>query len=206
MTYLLSEDAGLREKLQGMTVSDQKSSDQSVARKVGVWFGMPDQEIRDQSYPYVTIEMLEVNRDVSREHRGVAYDDYLRGDIPENTPFKTQIPVPVYIDYQITTFARHPRHDRQIMAQLTAQKLPIRAGVLELDDGTVRRLDVLQVVKRDQVEQNKRLFMNAITVRVSSEIPPQTLTELNTVGAINFDPITDEELVSFDFTIQQQQT
>jgi len=90
------------------------------------------------------------------------------------------------------------------MSQLTAQKLPIRAGVLELDDGTVRRLDVLQVMKRDQVEQNKRLFMNAITVRVSSEIPPQTLTELNTVGAINFDPTTNEDLVGFDFTIQQQ--
>lgn len=203
MTYLLSEDAGLRTKLQGMTVSDQQSADQGVSRKVGVWFGMPDQEIRDQSYPYVTIEMLEVNRDVSREHRGIAYDDYLRGNTPEGVPFKTEIPVPVYIDYQITTFSRHPRHDRQIMSQLTAQKLPIRAGVLELDDGTVRRLDVLQVVKRDQVEQNKRLFMNAITVRVSSEIPPQTLTELNTVGAINFEPTANDDLVSFDFTIQQ---
>lgn len=205
MTFLLSEDKALREKLQGMTVADQKANDQSISRKVGVWFGMPDQEIRDQSYPYVTIEMLDISRDMSREHRGYAYDDYLRtDDVQENNNFKLDMPIPVNIDYQITTFARHPRHDRQIISQLMGYRLPVRSGILGCDDGTVRRLDVLQVTKRDQVEQNKRLFLNAITVRVSSEIVQGTLQQLYTVGAITFDPSTNPNFVGFDFTIQQQ--
>jgi hypothetical protein len=49
---------------------------------------------------------------------------------------------------------------------------------LEPDDGTVRRLDLLDVSKRDVTEQGKRLFMNAFTVRVSSEIASQTYTKV----------------------------
>ena len=171
MTFLLSEDKALRTKLQGMTVSDQKADSTDTARPVGVWFGVPDQEIRSQSYPYVTIDMVDIVRDSQREMRGKTNAEYLRPEgWSSSTEFETDLPIPVNIDYQITTYSRNPRHDREIIAQLLATKLPIRFGVLELDDNTVRRLDVLDVTKRDMVEQGKRLFMNAITLRVSSEI------------------------------------
>jgi hypothetical protein len=49
-------------------------------------------------------------------------------------------------------------------------KLKLRFGYLLPNDDTVRRLDVLDITKRDTVEAGKRLFMNAITVRVSSEV------------------------------------
>jgi hypothetical protein len=81
-------------------------------------------------------------------------------------------PIPVNIDYQVTTYARQPRHDREILAQLLYTKIPLRFAVLETDDNTVRRLDVLDISKRDVTEQGKRMFLNAITVRVSSEIVP----------------------------------
>lgn len=179
MTFLLSEDEALRERLQGMVVSDQKALNQNTTRDVGVWFGQPDQEIRSQSYPYVTIDMIDIERDPSREMRGKTAPEYLRpANLPENKGFEIDIPIPVNIDYQITTYARHPRHDRAIISQLLWEKLPIRFGVLELNDGTVRRLDVVGVSKRDVTEQAKRLFVNAITVRVSSEVVQGQLFEL----------------------------
>jgi hypothetical protein len=196
MTFMLSEDKALRQKLDGMEVFDQRANFEGSLRKVGVWFGMPDQEIRDQSYPYLTIDMVDVNRDMSREMRGVVdAPAYILANavIPPNQGRQIDLPIPVNIDYQVTSYARHPRHDRDLMAQLLYTKFPLRAGVLDLDDGTSRRLDVLDIAKRDMVEQGKRLFMNAITVRVSSEIAQGTLKALYKVNRINisgFDTFT----------------
>ena len=65
-----------------------------------------------------------------------------------------------------------------------AEKLPIRSGILELDDGTVRRLDVMDVAKRDITENQKRLFVNAVTVRVSSEVVQGVLNEFQKVATV----------------------
>jgi hypothetical protein len=184
MTFLLSEDKALREKLQGMTVQDQKATGDDRPRSVGVWFGQPDQEIRNQSYPYITIDMLDVQRDQSREMRGLVSPEYLTDGDDHKI---INLPIPVTIDYQITTYARHPRHDREIISQLLHTQFPIRFGYLELDDGTRRRLDVMDVSKRDVTEQAKRLFVNAITVRVSSEVVLGTLKTLVGVDTINIE-------------------
>ena len=58
---------------------------------------------------------------------------------------------------------------------------------------TVRRLDVLDVSKRDITEQGKRLFVNAITVRVSSEIAPETYRKLYKALTLNVTGTTDNE-------------
>lgn len=205
MTFLLSEDKALRERLQGITVTDQKAESQNATRKVGVWFGQPDQEIRDQSYPYITIDMLDISRATEREHRGKTDASYLRpSDLDEEKGFETDYPIPVNIDYQITTFARHPRHDREILATLLDGRTALRFGIIELDDNTVRRFDVLGLSKRDLVEQGRRLFMNAITVRISSEIAQGTLQTLEKVQNIEFDSPTVPGITSIGtFTISQ---
>ena len=191
MTFLLSEDKAIRELLTGITVTDQKSESDNEPRAVGVWFGQPDQEIRSQSYPYITIDMIDISQDRQREMRGVTNAEYLKPAnlvLSEDEDFEVDLPIPVNIDYQITTFCRHPRHDRQLMAEVLYSRLPFRFGTLDLNDNTVRRLDVLEVAKRDLVEQGKRLFMNAITVRVSSEIPQRRLTEYYKVQEVNVKP------------------
>jgi hypothetical protein len=189
MTFLLSEDKALREKLAGMYVTDQKATNDGVPRSVGVWFGQPDQEIRSQSYPYATIEMVDIQRDGLREMRGLVSPDYLKpDDLGINQDFVIDMPIPVNIDYQITTYARHPRHDREILAQLIGVVLPIRSGILLVDDGTQRRLDVLDISKRDVTEQAKRLFVNAVTVRVSSEIAQTEFTRVYKVLQVNLYP------------------
>lgn len=184
MTFIVSEDEALRNMLLGMTVSDSKNP----SRSVGVWFGQPDPEIRAQSFPFITIDLLDISeaRERVMSGRGEAWY-YEPEDLDENEGWDMWLPTPINLDYQITTFARQPRHDRQILGELLGRRLPLRFGSLpvvefstvENVDGeevtvgqaTVRRLDVLNVLKRDITESGKRMFMNVFTVRVSSEIP-----------------------------------
>ena len=186
MRFLLDEDEALRNLLLGMTVTDQKaSSEGDSTRSVKVYFGQPDQEIRSQSYPYITIDMIDIAEDFTRSMRGYTKPQYLpdpesQGDAnydPETNDWHIHWPTPVNIDYQITVYSRQPRHDREILAQLMYTKIPLRFAVLETGPndytGTRRRLDVIDISKRDVTEQGKRLFVNAITVRVSSEISAQ---------------------------------
>jgi hypothetical protein len=193
MSFLLDEDEALRNLLKDMVVTDQKSvTEEGPQRKVGVWFGQPDQELRDQKYPYITIDMIDVAEDFSRAHRGIVKPPYIQDPTtgpdaendydPETQDWDIHFPIPVNIDYQITTYSRQPRHDRQILAQLLYTRIPLRFAVLNVGPntqyGTTRRLDVLDISKRDITESGKRLFVNAITVRVSSEISPETFNKM----------------------------
>jgi hypothetical protein len=181
----LAEDEAIRNHLKGLIVSDQRAANEGVPRPVGVWFGQPDQEIRDQSYPYITIDMIDVAEARERAMRGVVSPYYLEPELSSDEGWEIDIPVPINIDYQVTTFARNPRHDRQILGQLMVDKLRLRFGYLLPNDDTVRRLDVLDITKRDTVEAGKRLFMNAITVRVSSEISQTDAKNIYKVQGIN---------------------
>jgi hypothetical protein len=142
MTFLLSEDEALRNLLLGMTVVDQKSTTDSTSRSVKVYFGQPDQEIREQSYPYITIDMIDISEDPARAHRGLTKPSYLPdpstdpsggGVYDEETQsWYIHWPIPVNIDYQVTTYARQPRHDRQLLGQMLSNKIPMRFAVFEL--------------------------------------------------------------------------
>jgi hypothetical protein len=205
MSFLLSEDEALRNLLKGMVVTDQKSvTNAGPQRSVKVYFGQPDQELRDQTYPYITIDMIDIAEDYSRASRGRVKPAYLTDPtvIGDNTTYDSDLhdwdinmPIPVSIDYQITTYSRQPRHDREILAQLLYKKIPLRFAVLHTDDNTVRRLDVLDVSKRDITEQAKRLFVNAITVRVSSEIAPETFNKMYKVLQVTATGTTDNPIL-----------
>lgn len=215
MTFLISEDEALRNLLLGMTVTDQKAdSEGGSTRSVKVYFGQPDQEIRSQSYPYIVIDMIDIAEDIQRAMRGMVKPVYMddpevmpavQGVNPE-TPYDSETndwqihwPIPVNIDYQVTTYSRQPRHDRQILSQILYTRIPMRFAILEPDDGnsagigTVRRLDLLDISKRDVTEQGKRLFVNAFTVRVSSEIAETTYNQLYKALNIDVTGVTDTE-------------
>jgi hypothetical protein len=211
MTFLLSEDDAIRQRLQGMTVQDQKSEGGGVDRQVRAYFGQPDQELTPQLYPYITIDLLEVQRETAREMRGIVSPSYLsKNDFdPETEGFEIEMPIPVFLTYQITTYARHPRHDRAILSQLMADRLP-RFGYLEVVEksntvgdtttvtSTFRRMDVINVTKRDVTEQAKRLFVNSITVRVSSEIAQGLYRNVNKALEVQIDNPTAERAEGTD--------
>ncbi|MFY9240137.1 MAG: hypothetical protein WAO78_14930 [Roseovarius sp.] len=213
MNFLLDEDEALRDRLLGMTVSDNKNP----TRPVGVWFGQPDPEIRSQNYPFLTVDLIDISEATERVMSGKIDPWYFEPDIdPQTQGWSMYYPTPINLDYQVTTFARQPRHDRQIVSQLLGARLPLRFGSLVVKareksdgsyDGTVRRLDLLNVVKRDMTEAGKRLFMNSFTVRVSSEIPQpyefqtyyKALEVRLSTGAIFdqvLDPVTEIEITA----------
>jgi hypothetical protein len=214
MSFLLDEDEALRNLLLNMVVTDQKSvTETGPQRKVNVYFGQPDQEIRPQSYPYITIDMIDIAEDFARAHRGKVKPPYMTNpsnmdsiDEAPPTEYDSELhswdinyPVPVNIDYQVTTYSRQPRHDREILAQLLYTRLPLRFGVLDTGpntvEGTTRRLDVLDIAKRDITEQGKRLFVNAITVRVSSEIAPETYNKMYKALQLDVTGTTDNPVI-----------
>lgn len=184
----LEEDNMLKELLKGIVVHDQRADNEQIGRPVQVWFGQPDTELREQTYPFITIDLIDVLEDRERSHRGKVDKTtapYLQpANFPVNKNWQIDYPIPVNIDYQVTTYARHPRHDRAILSELLYSRLKFRFATLIGNDDTVRRLDVLDVSKRDVVEQAKRLFVNAFTVRVSSEIAQDLYEEFYKVQKV----------------------
>jgi len=181
MAFVLNEDEALKAILKGITVSDEANS----KRPVGVFYGQPDKEIRQQAYPYIVIDLIDVDRAMDREHRGYVTTPYIPEG--EDDVRKASYPIPVNLDYQITTYARYPRHDRQIIAALFQPgRLPMRFGQLYVpEDNTNRRVDFLGFTKRDMTEQDRRLFSNVYNIRVYSELFVDTLNNLHQVTSPN---------------------
>jgi hypothetical protein len=203
MPFIINEDEALKTLLQGITVSDAGNS----ARPVGVYYGQPDKDIRQQVYPYITLDLVGIREDTERAHRGVVNLTYTpEGYIPNlneddsiNQPI--EFPIPVDLIYQVSTWSRQPRHDRQIMAKLFAPgRLPFRFGQLPVpQDGTNRRLDMLGFSKRDTTEGGKRLFSNVYNIRISAELFTQQLVDVYQVLDVNTSLVSQ----TIPFTINQ---
>jgi hypothetical protein len=175
--FIIAEDQALKSLCQGMTVADNKNA----TRSVQVWFGYPDIEVRDQSFPYVTIDLIDIVATRDRQTSGVITDVDYNGTITPVSGITYAYDTPVAYDlvYQITTHARHPRHDRALMFQLF-NKFPAKFGKLAVPNqlGTetgYRSMFLDGFVKRDAVEGetgNRRTFRNILSVRVVSEMSP----------------------------------
>jgi len=195
MSFILAEDAALKNYLQDLTVSDEKAP----VRPVKVWFGYPDVEIRTQSYPYLIIELIDIRVSRERQTSGIFYDSDNRGTIaPVNgVTYRYQVPLPYDLVYQVTSYSRHPRHDRAILFQLQ-QKFPSQYGTLRItnDLGTEtanRHMFLDGFLKRDQIEEGKRLFRNVYTIRVVSEMTPVNAENaLSTVQTVEINRITTD--------------
>ncbi|NBW10058.1 MAG: hypothetical protein EBR82_18725 [Caulobacteraceae bacterium] len=172
MSFILSEDQALKTLLTGITVADEKNA----ARQVGVWFANPDIESRSQSYPYITIELIDFSPATYRQQSGMFVDNDLQGTIAPTAGYAYSYEIPVTWDltYQITSYARHPRHDRAILAHLLNKVFVSKRGYLAVpnDLGTetsYRHLTLEEFIKRDTIEDNRRLYRSVFTVTVTSE-------------------------------------
>ncbi|CAB4152850.1 hypothetical protein UFOVP621_31 [uncultured Caudovirales phage] len=182
MTFLLNEDKAIKAKLAGITVSDAKNA----SRPVGVWFGQPDIEVRDQAYPYLTLDLVDISEAKDRNNRGFGYLPYTPEGEDDTQEYFTELPIPVDIDYQVTSYARQPLHDRQIISRILYNILPFRYGTLEIpEDNTLRRVELLGYTKRDTTEQGKRLFVNVFSIRVNSELLSTQIAAAVPVATVN---------------------
>jgi hypothetical protein len=175
--FIIAEDLALKTHLSGLTVSDEKSG----SRLVKVWFGYPDVEARAQEFPFVTIDLINVTPANNRQHSGYYVDTDKSGTVAsaENVYYQYDIPIAYDLTYQVSSYARHPRHDRALMYQLW-NKFPSKYGVLPVPNeiGTEianRSMFLDGFTKKDAVTGetgNRRLLRNIYTVRVVSEMTP----------------------------------
>jgi hypothetical protein len=175
--FIVAEDLALKSLLQGMVVGDEKTAE----RPVKVWFGYPDVEVRAQEFPFITIDLIDVVPASDRQTSGKMSDPDYRGTVAPEAGITYVFDIPVAYDlvYQVTTYARNPRHDRALLYQMF-NKFPSKFGKLAVPNqiGTeigYRSMFVDGFVKRDAVDGetgNRRTLRNVYTVRVVSEMTP----------------------------------
>jgi len=187
VSYLFSEDAALKSFLQGFTVSDEKVTN----RPVQVWYVTPDLEFRAQTFPFITLELIDSVPATYRQHSGVVVDNDRQGTVAPvaNRAYTYEIPIAWDLTYQITTYARHPRHDRLLIANLLNKAFPGKRGYLPVlnDLGTersYRHMFLDEFTKRDTVEDGRRLYRNVFTVSVTSEGSASQAPSVREVGTV----------------------
>jgi len=168
----LDEDEALKQKLTGFTVPNYSDGREIP---IAVYYRFPDSEERERSFPHIAIDLTEITFAAERAHRAVEY--ILDYDLEQATPLSgfslvgDDFPLPWNLVYQLGVYSRQPRHDRAMLMMLY-QMFPETYGSLDMSnfDGTVRRADLISVVRRDTVDKsNKRLYRNIFTVSISSE-------------------------------------
>jgi hypothetical protein len=165
--FTLAEDAALKYRLSDMAVSDDKNP----TRVADVFYRHPVKET-EKSYPYVTIELLDINHATDRQHSmqnlyfadatGLTAEqqaaltsiDYIPSEsttsdlealVNTNEFLTLDSYTPVDLMYQATTYCRANQHDRQLTALMLRRIAPFQGrGWVEIpEDGTIRRLDIM---------------------------------------------------------------
>jgi hypothetical protein len=185
--FILAEDRAIKALISDLTVSDEKNP----SRPVKVWYGYPDVEVRDQTWPYITIDLVDVSPANDRQHYGYISDSDYRGTKEPITglDYVYQVPVAYDLMYQLTTYSRHPRHDRDLIYKLL-NKFPSKYSYLLVPNQlgtqyTSRTVFFDGFVKRDMIETdsgNRRVLRNVFTLRVASEMTP--LQAASAVGQV----------------------
>lgn len=193
--FIIAEDLAIKTLLSGITVSD----DNVNPRTVKTWFGYPDIEVRDQNFPFITIDLIDIIPGNDRQTYGYLKDNDHQGTATPVNGYSYEYLVPVAYDliYQVTSFARHPRHDRALMYQLL-NKFPSKYGRLIVPnqlgtENSSRSMFLDGFVKRDAVASetgNRRLLRNVLTIRVLSEMSPQTVAAIKNVDYVTINSTT----------------
>lgn len=225
--FLLAEDEALKQRLSGLTVSD----DRNANRPVKVFFRYPEGET-EKEFPFITIEMVGLAQALNRQHSEHYYyyqnsenEDiskfghltigYFPSEIDqdgmdallENDPedyLRMLSPIPVDLTYQVSTYTRSALHDRQLTAKLLRYTLPFRSNTLFVAaDGTTRRLDLLNWQQADLLDNEagyrKRIFRKVFTLRINAEIPREEWTLVKRATSV-VGTITNVESETPEFT------
>jgi len=202
-----------------------------MRRPIQVFFRHPEAET-EKSYPFATIELFDImyareRQESERQYRlttsanasasdlGYFPSEYSQTDIdellagnPDANYFVTDQFVPVNLMYQISTYCRSQRHDRQLTAAMLRYVFPFRRGFIEIpEDGTIRRCDILDWRSADLLDQEsgfkKRIFRKVITVQINAEIPQSDLLAAKSVSTVSgtlTDNNSDTNVLSISFS------
>jgi len=197
MPWLLSEDAALKKKLQGLVVTDANAPN---GRPVPVRFRLPETEVSDLTFPIIIIEHDGWYPAPEREHRGFVQLPYSPEGLPtwwedtgpattnffpKDSPYWSFFPIPYNLDYYVTFYTRIMHEHTIPLIQQLAQHNRLHPKFAYLDvpqDGTKRTLQLLggPSLIDGYDENNKRYFSVKYKVRVFSEL----LNEIVTYGPV----------------------
>lgn len=207
--FLLAEDAAVKARFTGLTVSD----DRNGSRPVQVFFRYPEGDT-ERVYPFITIEMLDIVHATERQHSEVTIYaststaastqfsgpramEYWPSQASAFTQYSNMGPIvrandfiPVDILYQVSTYTRSALHDRQLTAQMLHSYARIRWGFIDVPaDNTIRRFDLLDWVTADLLDPEagyrKRIFRKVYTLKMSAEIITSDLVGSKRVSTVH---------------------
>lgn len=130
----------------------------------------PEQQASHTSLYYYPSEMTEADLALDAGGGSGASAGYL----------STESFVPVNLIYQVSTYARSQRHDRQMTMTLLRRVFPMRRGFIEIpEDGTIRRCEIVDWRNVNVLDQEtgykKDIHRKTFTIRITSEIPQADL-------------------------------
>jgi hypothetical protein len=197
--FLLAESEALKNKLSGLQLTDTRNPS---GNPVDVFFRYPDAE-KQPRYPFITIEMLGISerKEVQSSDQPINVTYWPDETTDVHTLYATPPAsnygvtsfefIPVWLMFQVRTFARNHNHDIQLHSKLfSTNRIPFRWGYLEIPaDGTTRRLDLLGWTQADRYERaddaNKRIFSKVYTLRTNAELTPFTYSAIREVDTVN---------------------
>jgi hypothetical protein len=158
MPFILNEDAALKYKLQGITVTDRNSASMpGGVRPVKVMFRLPEDEIINLPLPCIVLELDHIQFAEQRQHQGqillpyapegepVWWDESVEKYDSDASPYRAAFPYAYDIYYKVTVYSRLSRdHLLPIVgALMQPEMLAARGSVLDIpQDGTFRHLTV----------------------------------------------------------------
>lgn len=204
--WLIAEDEALKAYLQGVTVTDETAPE--GGRPVPVWFRLPEMEERTRTYPYITLDLIDIVVAENRTQVGHLNIDKLGYTPPDPIMAWTDghsrtadWPVPVDLHYQITSVARSARHDRQLQRAFW-QKFPGKWGTLRVaNDQTDRTMQLIGRASAHDVDEfGKRQFRANYTVTVASELWMSVIRQITNLTeiTIGIGVSTDPSLVGIN--------
>lgn len=194
MPWIEEEEYLLKDKLGGFVVTDASSP--VGGRPVKVWFRYPEMEERDITYPFLTIDLINISEALDRSQRGGQQRPTVQGYRPPDMAtvaaagktLVTEWPVAMNLDYQVTTWARNIQHDRQLLRTMWA-KFPGRYGSLGGNDIPYVRpfsAQLMSMVPGDRLDEfGKRQFRKLFTLRIFSELWASEIKEITNVTGID---------------------
>lgn len=202
MPWLFNEDAALKKKLEGLTVTDANVTD----RKVPVRYRLPESEVADLTFPIIIISHNGWYPATERMHDGYTQVPYAPEGLdpwwfdtgpatttflPSESPYYSWFPTPYNFDYQVSVYSRFMHdHIMPLVSSLAAyDRLPARFGFLDIpQDGTKRTMQLIGGPELQTGNDNnqKRIFWVNYIVRVFSELVPAIINPV-LAKSINMD-------------------
>jgi len=177
--FFLDIDEAIKDKVDNaIHVTDKKAG--AEGRLVRAFYRWPQVEVTDQTFPFITIDLLRFERAAEREQRSGDPDiPYVPTNVepPADGEFlhTEDMPIPYDFIYQITTHARFTQHDREMALRMIQNDIfPPRGAYLVVGD-TVRDMFVEGPVDASGLDpqpggRSKRHFRKVWTVTAHGEL------------------------------------